>query len=362
MSQDLSKNNNNDLPQKSTANNSEEIDLLVLFNLIGGLFNRLFNFVSSIIKKIFSTIIYALRAFIDNWKLIGGVMLVSGAIGYVLEASKPTIYSSGMLVQPYFDSKYQLVTNINYFNELISNEDYKSLESIFEIPSDDVETLVAFKIDPGPENENDRILQYNDFLKKIDSSRAKEISYEDYIENRSIYSGNVFLITAESQKKDVFRSLEKGIASGFTNDFSKSERQKRDSLIVIQKQNLMDQIHAIDSLKGIYIEVLKEDSKASAKQIKLGDIPLTSQNKTTTREFELLNKEIALRNELGKLDEQKIEENTYFDVISSFQQVGSKVDKLTEKYSLIFPIVAFILLCLYFIFGKSIDFIKRYND
>lgn len=363
MSADLPKNNTD--KKQSKVNNlkaSEEIDLLVLFNIIGNAFSAVCNFFRAIFRAIFSSIIYSLRVLLENWKLITVLVVCSSFLGFFVEKSQPTVYSSGMLVKPYYDSKYQLVTNINYFNELISNEDYASLGEVFEMEESLVKTLVGFKIDPGPENDNDRILQYNNFLKKIDSSRAQEISYEDYIENRNIYSGNVFLITAESHKKDIFRNLEKGIASAFTNEFSKSERQKRDSLIAIQKQNLLDQISVIDSLKGIYIGVLQEESKITSQQIKFGDIPMTSQsNKSNTKEYELLNKEISLRNELGKLDEQQIEENTYFDVVSSFQQVGGRVNMLSKRYSIIFPIASFLLLCFFFISRKTILFIRRYE-
>ena len=43
-------------------------------------------------------------------------------VGYVLETTRPTLYQSEMLVKPYFESKYQLVNNISFFNALIANE------------------------------------------------------------------------------------------------------------------------------------------------------------------------------------------------------------------------------------------------
>ena len=134
-------------------------------------------------------------------------MLVSGGIGYLLEVNKTSVYSSSMLVKPYFDSKYQLVTNINYYNSLLENSDYNTLSDIFNVSIEEAEEIIGFEISPGPETENDRIVQYDRFIKSIDSIRAQEISFDDYVENRSIYSGDLFEIHAFSFKKNIFVNL-----------------------------------------------------------------------------------------------------------------------------------------------------------
>ena len=56
-----------ELPQN---NNSEEIDLGLLFNAIGKLFNRFINFIGSIFKGILTFIVFLLRAIIKNFKMI----------------------------------------------------------------------------------------------------------------------------------------------------------------------------------------------------------------------------------------------------------------------------------------------------
>jgi len=183
--------------------------------------------------------------------------------GKILEIRKPAVYSSEMLVRPYFESKYQLITNISYFNALISNQDYSTLKSIFDINDDTVKEIKGFSIEPGPETENDRILQYESFISKIDSIRAQDISFDDYIENRSLYSGNLYLVKAESYKKDIFKSLENGLNSSFSNEYSIKKMKKRDSINTIKKQNILDNLKQVDSLQKIYITVLKDESEKS---------------------------------------------------------------------------------------------------
>ena len=349
----------------SNKNTAEEVDLIVFFNLIGGLFTKLFNFIGSILKSIFSVIIYGIKAFIVNWKLIAITLVVSAIAGYILEQQKPKIYSSDMLVKPYFDSKYQLVTNIKYFNALIANEDYKTLESIFS-PEEgsklDIKQIKSFKIEPGPETENDKILEYQGFLKSIDStSIIEDVTYEDFIENRSIYSGSLFLITVESYKKDIFKELEFGINSAFTNDFSERKKKRENQLYELEKENILENLKQVDSLKRIYINVLQEETKNPAKNASIAGFPM-QQEKTGTKEYELLEKDIKLREQLRALEETALSKDVFVDIISSFQRVGNGVVKLSEKYSLILPVLAFFLLCLIFIIRKTIGFALQYEE
>lgn len=348
---------------ENSSNNqsTEEVDLGQLFKLIGDAFNRLFKFIGSIFKAIFSVFIYALKAIIINFKIIGITMIIAGVIGFALEKMSPAVYSSSMLVATHFDSKYQLVTNINYYNALISNQDYTTFSNFFDLSEEDAKEIIKFEINPGPETENEKIKEYDNFLKSLDSSRAKNITYEEYIDNRSVYSGNIFEIEAFSLQKDIFPKLEKGLNNAFTNDYTETKKRKRDSLITIQKNNIKEQLAKVDSLQRIYINVLEEDSKSTSTELILGEGLSLSKDRSNTREYDLLNKEIELRNTLKTLEEKKVEEDVFFDVISEFQYVGNKTSSWRTKYVLIFPIVAFFLLCLIYLMNKVVKFTREYE-
>lgn len=341
--------------------NNEEVDLGQLFNAIGRVFDRFINFITSIFKSIFSVIIQVIKDVVLNFKIIAGVLLIAGILGFVVEKMKKPVYDSEMLVKTYFDSKYQLVTNINYFNALLADKDYPALSKIFKFDEESAKQLVNFEIEPGPETENDRIVQYDRFVKSIDSIRAQEITYDDFIENRDIHSGNLFVIRVESFQKDIFRSLEEGLNTSFDNAYSSKKMEKRDSMLAIQKQNIEASIEEIKQLQKIYIDVLEEESQSTKASISLGDGFPLQQEKSETKEYQLLNQEIQLRNELRKLEEQKIEENVFFDIISGFQIIGNQTSDILKKYSLIFPALAFILLVLVYFSRKTIKFVLNYE-
>ncbi len=346
------------LPNNQT---SEEVDLGQLFKAIGNLFDRFYRFIRSIFKSIFSVIIFALKAIIDNFKLIAVVLVVLAVAGYTLEKTKPKIYTSSMLVRPYFDTKYHMIKNIKYYDALLDNDEYRKLASIFNIHKDTIKKIKSFEVGFAFESENNQLLRYERFLQSIDSTIAPNISFKDFIENEEISSGNEFEIIVESQKKDVFLDLREGINASFSNEYSMNKKKKKDSLNFIQKQNILEAIEEIDSLQKVYIDVLEEESKSSISALKLGDGLALDKDKSNTREYELLNKEIQLRDQMRKLDQEKVEEDVYYDVISDFQAVGELKKEFIDRYSIIFPILGFLVLSLMFLTSKLIRFVKNYE-
>ena len=347
------------LPEPSKA--SDEVDLGQLLNAFGRLFDRFLNFIGSIFKFLFSIIVYSIKPIIDNFKLIAVVLIIAAALGFGVEKIKPDVYSSQMLVRPYFESKFQLINNINYYNALIDNDDYNTLANIFDVDSSTIKEVKSFDITFAPETENDRVLQYEAYIQNIDSVRAQEISYDDFVDNRSIYDVDFFEISVEAFQKDIFSQLEKGLNESFTNPYSINKRIKRDSLITIQKENIQEQINEADSLQKIYITVLEEEAKAPNPTISLGEGFSFDQEKSNTKEYDLLNKKAKLRDDLRKLDEQKVEDDVFFDVLSSFQKIGNKSNDFLDKYVLVFPIIAFVLLSLLFFASKIIKYVRKYE-
>ena len=343
-------------------NNNEDIDLLVLFNYIGEKFNKLFSLIGRIFKWIYSIFIYGAKAVILNIKLISIVVIVAAAIGYWMEESKPKLYDSGMLVRTHFGSKYQLATNLNYYNALLGSEDYETLAEIFEIHPDTIAKVSNFEMMIGPETENERIKEYDAFVRSIDSVRAQDISFADFVENRDIYSGNLFVIRVESSKPDIFQSLEAGINKSFENNYSIVELKKRDSVIELKKQNILNSIREIDSLNDVYLRVLENESESStSNNVALRDGGFLMAEKSKTREFDLVEKKIQLNNELRSLEEAKVDRDVFFEVISSFQVVGSEVSHWYERYLLILPVLSFLGLTMLYLLKKFTVYVKNYE-
>ena len=67
----------------------------------------------------------------QNFIKIAIAVIIAFGVGYIYDMNKPKVYSSKMIVKPLFDSKYQLVTNIHYYNELVGNKELDKLVRYF---------------------------------------------------------------------------------------------------------------------------------------------------------------------------------------------------------------------------------------
>ncbi|WP_179337509.1 hypothetical protein [Winogradskyella ludwigii] len=345
------------LPQQPQ---NEEVDLGQLFSAIGKLFDRLFAFIGRVLKGIFVAIIYILKPIVNNFKLIMIALVSAFVIGFIAEKYNKVVYSSEMIVIPHFDSKYQLMTDIKYFNSLIGTGKNKILADIFEIDSIRATELVGFEIDKGPENQNDLLSEYNDFMKTIDTLLVR-VSYDEFIDNRHILSASVFAIKAKASTNDIFSNLEKGFYKTFENNFSKRKKALRDSILRNEVTTVNTEIVKIDSLQRIYLEVLRNESRNGNLSIGSGGLIPITQERSVTREYDLFEKEMKLRNTLLNINEVLIESSDYYEILSGFEDIGPKEIKYTDRYSLIFPVVTLALLLLVSLLIKAFKFIKNYE-
>lgn len=347
------------LPKKET---SDEIDLLVIFNQFGKAISKVYNGALSILKSLFSMLIYALKPIVSNIIIIGVSMVIAAGIGYALDKTKDPVYVSQMIVRPYFESKYPLVNKINMYNSLLKDKDYEKIKDVFGLTTEEAETIVRIEVAQGPETENSKLVKYNKFLKSLDSVNAAKLSYDDFIKNRSIYNGDVFEIEVLSTNKTIFRSLENGLNSIFENDYSLKIKQKRDSLIGIDQTRIRNSLKEADSLKKVYINVIEEESRSENNSGRItSDGVSLIQERVNTREYDLLEKQIKLRQDLSKLESQKVQRDVLFDTVSSFQEIGTRHVNIFRIYTIVLPILTFILLILGFIFVKTFKFIKDYE-
>ncbi len=135
---------NNTSPPKE-----EEIDLGQLFNLIGRGFSKLFEFLKYIIDTFFKWILLFLLFLRSNTiKILIGTFigLLLGGI-YEYRYKIPT-YESSMTVQPNFGSDVQLYKNIDYYQSLVLQSDFKRLAESLEIDEDEAKSLKLIEARP----------------------------------------------------------------------------------------------------------------------------------------------------------------------------------------------------------------------
>ena len=342
-------------------NNSEEVDLGQLFNAIGKLFERFFKFIGSIFVAIFSVIIFALQAIIQNIKIILLVVIVAFIIGIAIDKTKQPLYYGNMLVEPYFESEHQLFKNIEYYNSLLDTQNFDALSKIFQIPEDHVRQIVSFDLEKGPETENYLLQEYDEYIRSVDSLSASEMTFKNYKKNRDLFSSKIFSVEVFSRKNDIFRDLSNGFMKSFENEYSLTLKKRRDSVAKLKKTLFERSLRQIDSMRLVYLRIKEEEAKNKTGKLGFSGMVPVSQEKTDTKEYELLNNQLSLRDSIRKIEQTMIEKNVYYDIVSKFPEVGVKDGSISNRYSLFFPIIGFVLLCLLFIVTKIVNYVKNYK-
>ncbi|WP_411893966.1 hypothetical protein [Winogradskyella sp. A2] len=346
------------LPQNSQ---NEEVDLGQLFNAIGRLFEKLFSFIGKTLKGIFKALIYTLKPIVNNFKIITIILFTAAILGFITEKFSDPTYVSDMLVRPYFDSKYQLANNVDYFNALIDAENFQELSQIFEIDTINASHLQGFEMEIGPETENDLLQQYDNYIKTIDSTLASDVTYEEFIDNRDILAASIFSIKATSSTHDIFPSLEQGFVKTFENDYSKKLKRIRDSTVLIRKSYHQIELRRVDSLQKVYLNILEKESDKDQLSLSEGGLFPITQERSITREYELFQEELKVRSAIRSLDERLIEESDFYDILSGFEEVGTEDTDIYKKYSIIFPLTVFALMIITFLLFRTFHFIKKYE-
>jgi hypothetical protein len=302
-----------------------------------------------------------IKPFVVNFKFVILAIIIAAVIGFLIERNETPIYHSEMVVKPYFDSKYQLNNNIEYLNRLISNQNFNVLTDIFSIDSIEAKSLKKFTLEQGPESPNDLFVEYNDFIKNIDTSIVDELTYEEYTGNRNFFSGSVYTIRVSSKKNDIFSNLENGIKQFLVNDISKQNKGIRDSIYKIQIDDMNEELLRLDSIQNTYLEVLKAESQRTKLTLDIGGTLPLQEGKSLTKEYELFLKEQEIRRGIRNLKSTLVKEGSYFEILSGFDNIGSRDGNISKNLTIMLPLISIFLMFIVF-FGKQFfTFIKNYE-
>ncbi|MBT8245440.1 MAG: hypothetical protein HKP48_05655 [Winogradskyella sp.] len=345
---------------KHTPQN-EEVDLGQLFKMIGNLFQRFFNFIKSIFTAIGLIFVYFLKDIFSNIKIISIVAIVALVLGYVLDKRKDKVYFAEMFVKPYFDSKYELINNVDYYNSLIKLEDLEELSSQFNVTQAEAESILSFDIEIGPESKNEQIQDFDAFLKPLDSVTKGKIEFEDYIEDRNIYNAGIYLLKARSKDYKIFKKLEEGLKTSLQNKYSEIKKRKRDSVLLLEEENLKSSLLETQKLKATYLDVLQKEADKNNISTRFENTFGLQIEKTDTKEDVLLNQELKILNQLSDIRKELVTDDQLFDIIAAFKEKGLLENIWYKKFKIILPLLGLLLLGLFFNGLKFYKYIMRYQ-
>jgi hypothetical protein len=338
-------------------NNEEEVDLGSLFLIIGKGFSNFFNFIGRIFQGIFHVVVNILIFLKKNYRNIGIATFIGGFLGFIIEFNKPDLFEAELLLEPNFKSTRQLYNNVNYYNDLVKQEDITSLQKIFNLDENLAESLKKFEIEPIM-IDSDIINSYDDLILSVDTLTIKSYEYDDFKASFTKYDFRIHKVIVRSEKNDVFDKLDDVIISSVVNNsyfnrIKKITNKNLNTTDSLYRQNLIQ----IDSLRQVYMEVMLEEAK---KQTSGTSIDLGGQ-KSKTQEIDLFDINREINEDLEEIGEKKSTKYEVINVLSNFQPIGTEVEGVTTNYGFLLAALGGGLMISLLLLRQLNTYLENYN-
>ncbi|MCF7566765.1 hypothetical protein L3X37_00080 [Sabulilitoribacter arenilitoris] len=345
---------------------SEEVDLGQLFKLIGNAFERFFKFIGNILNNLFLAfvwMVFFLKKHFIKFVIAG---IIGIALGILLEKTSEPVYKSYITVKQNYPTGENLYNSIAYYNDLVKQRDSSTLKGVLDIKNLNVSSILEFEVE-SIVSENDKLKSYDKYLKELDSTLASTIDYKMYIKNSKDHTHKYQQITIKSKERDNFKTVFDRIIDNIkTNKYFKREQTKDLIELKNEKQAINESLNKSDTLLSVYQKaIVKSAENNNDLQTK---ITIDGKNTgSTTKEFELYNKVIELRERVVNIDRAIADKEEIIEVLSSKQDSGS-IDNRIEIFgkslnSKVFYAIVLTLVLLLILLGLDfIKFLERFKE
>jgi hypothetical protein len=351
---------------KSPQNNSEEVDLVQLLKLIGSGFKSIAIFIGHILNKFFFVFVWIVFFTKKNILILIISAFVGLLFGYIVEYKMGPLYKSSMIIKQNYNTGKSLYNSLEYFNGLLAEGDFDALSKELLIDTSYISSIKDFKMESFI-TENQRYVEYNNYLKGLDSVLASEYDYDTYLEeiDESIYPTQLLTIRATSN--DNFNLVFKAISSKMnTIPFFQREQERDIRELENTALALNAAIRESDSLQKTYKKVLENTlDLENGSQTSITFEGTDDNNRT--REYELYKSNIGLRKELVSIERAKENKEYVVETLSNTPSKGFidntvEVMNITLQFKLfstfIFTVIAFLTL----IVLDFLSFLEKYKN
>ena len=346
--------------------NSEEVDLGQLFKLIGNAFGRLFRFIGSILNGLFLAFVWLIFFLRRHGIKIAIAAVVGLGLGYLKEKVSSPIYQSSIIIKQNYDTGKNLYGLIDYYNQLIKDEDTLALKSELGVSTQLAASIRTIEIEPTI-TETRLIKNYDNYIKGLDSALAASIDYKTYYKNIDLWDFSEQRIAIKSIVKTNLNPVFDNIVENINNSVYFKRENEKDINQLNNRENALKQILIkSDSLQNTYKKVLEmplDRNSGSQTSVTIEG----SDQIDKTKEFELYKSEIEIRRELVEIERSREDKEHILEIVSNKQDIAIVNNNvrvlgisLNQKvfYMLLFAFTTFMVL----LFLNFIKFLERYKD
>jgi hypothetical protein len=345
------------LPDNS---NSKEIDIIVIFKLLGDVIKSLFYQIFKLFRYLFEGLIFLSLFIKRNFKklvIAGTIGFIAGSIADYFEES---FYTSTMIVEPNFRSSNQLIESIRLYNQLVISKDSTSLAEIFNISESEANSIKSISITANL-NRNTKLKSFNDFVKEADTMTLKSLNFEEYESNLELTDFSQFYITLNAKERGVYKKIEHMFLDIPLADFTKNLQKTEIENLANKERFITSALNKVDSLRNDYKKImLSETSSNNSKENGSGtNFYLATENKRVTNELNLFELERTYNRMLEDINKEKTIKTNIINNISGFQKIGIKVKQKNLKWFVIGSLALGVLLILLINFNKYLIAFER---
>lgn len=345
--------------QPVNQNNSDEIDLGQLFQMIGRGFQKFFNFIGSIFKGIFHIIMLFLLFVQKNIIVIAAAIILGGVGGFILDKVLPERYISRMVVEPNFNSVQQLYNNIAFYNDLAKAQDSVALATALDITEHEAASIKEIFTD-SYSDENQKIKLFDEFIRELDTTTVKAIDYENYLQNFNSMDARFHQISLISTDNRVAKKTQPSIINSISvNEYFKLQKRINDENLDLQEEIYKRQLTEIDSLQSLYRTVLVKEAD---KPMQGTNINMAETGEASSRELALVQEKDVLKERLVQLNRERANKSTIINVISDFPTRGVEQKGIWKSYKFKLPVLLLILVFGVLALLEVNKYLKAYNQ
>ncbi|BFP41105.1 hypothetical protein FGF1_19500 [Flavobacteriaceae bacterium GF1] len=346
------------MAEQTNKNTSEEMDLGQLFQLIGRGFQKLFNFIGSILSGIFHAIITFLLFLQKNFVVLAITVIVGAVGGFLADSYKTPMYISKMVVEPNFNSVQQLYNNIDFYNDLAMARDSLTLSRALEISVSEATTIKKVFVD-SYSDENQKIKLFDEFIKELDTTTVKALDYQSYLENFNSMDARFHQISIVSTDNSIAKKTQNAIVSSISaNDYFKLQKEINDENLDLQEKIYNQQLSEIDSLQQLYKRVLEKEAD---KPMQGTSINLAENGEAQNKELALVQERDILKDRLVVLNLERANKSAILNVISDFPARGVKVKGFWRSYKFVLPILFLGMVLFVLLLVQLNTFLKKHS-
>ena len=343
---------------------SEEVDLGQLFRLIGNAFERFFSFIGNIFYKLFLSFVWFVFFTKKNILKLVIAGVIGIGLGVLLEKTGEPVYKSFFTVKQNYDTGEDLYNTVSYFNDLVKQEDTLTLGTTLGVMPREAADILGFEV-KSLISENERLQEYDAYIKTLDTTVSKTISYEGYRLNDKEYDHKVQQISIKAKKRNNFKLVFEKVVEGVnSNIYFKSEQAKDTSELINRKLALETALVKSDSLQSTYKRVLE---KSIEKESEIGITFEGNNNIDKTKELDLYKSDLELRRELVEIERELSDKQDIIEIISSKQESGfidNKKDVFGFEmgYKSFYAMSLFMIVFIVLVAIEFLKFLERYKN